>query len=147
MVRPNGRRGDDNLGPVTDRIGEAGYSTQPPTVPFRSQPPLQPYLSQTPVPYEPYGFAHPPSHLTDTVYDPYLHAPTVVRPRILYRSATQKPLLEFRGQPRQIGVEFFYQMLGTAPQDSSCSTYGYSHTEYGVSCSDPYVPRPTDRVF
>ncbi|KAI5670861.1 hypothetical protein M9H77_11225 [Catharanthus roseus] len=64
---------------------------------------------------------------------------TVVRPRIQYRSAVQEPILEFRGQPRQIGVEFFYQMLGAAPQDSSCSTHGYSHIEYGVSSSDPYV--------
>ncbi|KAI5658902.1 hypothetical protein M9H77_27695 [Catharanthus roseus] len=37
-------------------------------------------------------------------------------------------------------------MFGTAPQDLSCSTHGYSHVEYGVSSSIPYVPRPTDRV-
>ncbi|KAI5667257.1 hypothetical protein M9H77_17110 [Catharanthus roseus] len=37
-------------------------------------------------------------------------------------------------------------MFGTAPQDSSCSTHGYSHAEYGVSSSVPYVPRPADRV-
>ncbi|KAI5682020.1 hypothetical protein M9H77_03248 [Catharanthus roseus] len=30
-------------------------------------------------------------------------------------------------------------------QDSSCSTHGYSHAEYGVSSFDPYVPRPADR--
>ncbi|KAI5655243.1 hypothetical protein M9H77_32430 [Catharanthus roseus] len=155
MVRPSGRRGDDDLGPVTDKTsrvegrtvkassrGEAGYSTQPPAVPFRSRPPLQPHMSHTPVPYEPYGSVHPPSHPTDTVYDPYLHVPTVMRPRLLYRSATQEPILEFRGQPRQIGVEFFYQMLGAAPQDSSCSTHEYSHAVYGVSSSDPYVPGP-----
>ncbi|KAI5660106.1 hypothetical protein M9H77_28899 [Catharanthus roseus] len=35
-------------------------------------------------------------------------------------------------------------MLGTALQDSSCSAHGYSHAEYGVSSSDPYVPRPAD---
>ncbi|KAI5658171.1 hypothetical protein M9H77_26964 [Catharanthus roseus] len=128
MVRPSGRRGYAYLGPVTDRTGrvevrpvtassrgEAGSSTKPPAVPFRSRPPLHPHLSHTPVPYEPYGSAHPPSHHTDTVYDPYLQAPTV--------------------------------MLGAAHQDSSCSTHGYSHTEYGVSSSDPYVPGPADRVF
>ncbi|KAI5673456.1 hypothetical protein M9H77_13820 [Catharanthus roseus] len=186
MVRPSGRRGDADLGPVTNRTGrveerpvtassrgvrgrhstfdllvtptplasgfhhgtgEAGSSTQPPAVPFRSRPPLQPHLSHTLVPYEPYGFAHPPSHPTDTVYDPYLHAPTVVGPRILYRFAIQEPILYDGGQPRQIGVEFFYQMLGAARQDSSCSTHGYSHAEYGVSSSDPYVPGPADRVF
>ncbi|KAI5654051.1 hypothetical protein M9H77_31238 [Catharanthus roseus] len=127
MVRPSGCRGDADLGPVTDRTGrvegrpvtassrgEAGSSTQPPAVPFRSRPPLYPHQSHTPVLYEPYGFAHPPSHHTDTVYDPYLQAPTV--------------------------------MLGAARQDSSCSTHGYSHVDYGVSSSDHYVPRPIDRV-
>ncbi|KAI5648783.1 hypothetical protein M9H77_34788 [Catharanthus roseus] len=37
-------------------------------------------------------------------------------------------------------------MFGAVPQDSSCSTHGYSHAEYGVSSSVPYVPRPADRV-
>ncbi|KAI5659423.1 hypothetical protein M9H77_28216 [Catharanthus roseus] len=110
-------------------------------------PPFQPHLSHTPVPYEPYGSAHPPSHPIDTVYHPYLHAPTVVRPRIPYRSAIQEPILYDRGQPRQIGVEFFYQMLGATHQDSSCSTHGYSQAEYGVSSSYPYVLGPADRVF
>ncbi|KAI5667574.1 hypothetical protein M9H77_17427 [Catharanthus roseus] len=36
------------------------------------------------------------------------------------------------------GVEFFYQILGAAPQDSSCSIHGYSHAKYGISSSDPY---------
>ncbi|KAI5663312.1 hypothetical protein M9H77_22635 [Catharanthus roseus] len=125
---------------------EAEYSTQPPTVPFRSRPPLQPHLSHTPAPYEPYGSVHPPSHPTDTIYDPYLHAPTVMRPPIPYRSAIHEPMLEFRCHPRQIGVGFFYQMLGAAPQDSSSSTHRYSHAEYGVSSSDPYVPGHADRA-
>ncbi|KAI5680595.1 hypothetical protein M9H77_01822 [Catharanthus roseus] len=37
-------------------------------------------------------------------------------------------------------------MFGAARQDSSCSTYGYSHADYGVSSSDHYVPGPADRV-
>ncbi|KAI5676748.1 hypothetical protein M9H77_07698 [Catharanthus roseus] len=89
----NKYRGDADLGPVTDRTGQvegrpvttssrAGSSTQPPAVPFRSRPSLQPHLSHTLVPYEPYGSAHPSSHPTDTAYDLYLHAPTVVRSRI-----------------------------------------------------------------
>ncbi|KAI5656510.1 hypothetical protein M9H77_25303 [Catharanthus roseus] len=160
MVRPSGHRGDADLGPVTDRTGrvegrpvtassrgEAGSSTQPPAVPFRSRPPLQPHLSHIPLPYEPYGFAHPPSHPTNTVYDLYLYVPTIVRPRIPYRSPIQESILDLRGQPRQIGVEFFYQMLGAARQDSSCSTHGYSHAEYGVLSSDPYVLGPANRVF
>ncbi|KAI5681096.1 hypothetical protein M9H77_02323 [Catharanthus roseus] len=127
-------------------IGEARYSTQPSVIPFRSQSPLQPHMSHTLVPYKPYRSVHSSLNPTDTVYDPYLHAPTVVRPRMPYRSATQEPILEFRGQPRQIEVEFFYQMLGAAPQDSSCSTHGYSQAEYGVLSSDPYVPGPADRA-
>ncbi|KAI5660161.1 hypothetical protein M9H77_28954 [Catharanthus roseus] len=38
-------------------------------------------------------------------------------------------------------------MLGaTALRDSLCSTHWYSHVEYGVSSSDPYVPRAADRA-
>ncbi|KAI5683260.1 hypothetical protein M9H77_04488 [Catharanthus roseus] len=37
-------------------------------------------------------------------------------------------------------------MFGAAPQDSLCNTHGYSHAEYCVSSSVPYVPRPADRV-
>ncbi|KAI5653890.1 hypothetical protein M9H77_31077 [Catharanthus roseus] len=172
MVRPSGRKGDADLGPVTDRTGrveerpmtassrgvrgqystsdilvtptpltpsfhhgtgEAESSTQPLAVPFRSRPPLHPLQSHTAVPYEPYGSAHPPSHHTDTVYDPYLQAPTV------------EPILYDGSQARQIGVEFFYQMLGATCQDSSCSTHGYFHANYGVPSSDHYVPGPTDR--
>ncbi|KAI5678839.1 hypothetical protein M9H77_09789 [Catharanthus roseus] len=87
--------------------GEPGSSTQPPAVPFRSRPPLQPHLSHTPVPYEPYGSAQPSSHPPDTIYDPYLHAPTI-RPRIPYRSATKEPILELIGQPKQIGTEILH---------------------------------------
>ncbi|KAI5658294.1 hypothetical protein M9H77_27087 [Catharanthus roseus] len=35
-------------------------------------------------------------------------------------------------------------MFGATPQDSSCSTHGCSHAEYGISSSVPYVPRPAD---
>ncbi|KAI5680866.1 hypothetical protein M9H77_02093 [Catharanthus roseus] len=183
MVRPIGRRGDDDLSPVTDKTGRVegrtvtgssrgvrgrhstsdlpatpthlalgfhhgtgkpGSSTQLLTIPFRSQPPLQPHLSHTPVPYEPYGSAQSSSHPTDTVYDLYLHAPTI-RPHIPYRSITQELILEFIDQPRQIGAKSFYQIFGAAPQDSSCSTHGYSHAKNDVSSSIPYVPRPTAR--
>ncbi|KAI5668359.1 hypothetical protein M9H77_18212 [Catharanthus roseus] len=185
MVRPSGRRGDADLGPVTDRTGrvegrpvtassrgvrgrhstsdilvtptplapgfhhgtgEAGSSTQPLAVPFRSRPPLHPHQSHTPVPYEPYGSSHPPSHHTDTVYDTYLQAPTVVRSRISYLSAFQELILYGGSQARKIGVEFIDQMLGAACQDSSCSTHGYSYADYGVSSSNHYVPGPTDRI-
>ncbi|KAI5683785.1 hypothetical protein M9H77_05013 [Catharanthus roseus] len=124
--------------------GKLKSSAQPPVIPFRSRPPLQPHQSHNPVPYEPYGYAKPSSHPTDIVYDSYLHAPTI-RPRISYRFATQEPILEFIDQPRQIEDEFFDKMFDAAPQDSSCSTHGYFHAEYGVSSSVPYVPSPADR--
>ncbi|KAI5682891.1 hypothetical protein M9H77_04119 [Catharanthus roseus] len=81
--------------------GEPGSSVQPPPIPSRSRPPPQSHLSHTPVPYEPYGSAQPSSHPTDTIYDPYLHALTI-RPRIPYRSTTQKPILEFIAPPLKI---------------------------------------------
>ncbi|KAI5660000.1 hypothetical protein M9H77_28793 [Catharanthus roseus] len=171
MVPPSGRRGDDDFGPVMDRTGridghtvttssrgvrgrnstsdlpatptplapgfhhctgEPGSSTQPPAVPFRSQPPLQPHLSHTPVPYEPYGSTHSPSPL-QTQYMIY----TYMLP--LYDLAYHIDL-----PPKSLYWSLL--MLGTSPQDSSCSTHGYSHTEYGVSSYDPCVPRPADRV-
>ncbi|KAI5676678.1 hypothetical protein M9H77_07628 [Catharanthus roseus] len=51
------------------------------------------------------------------------------------------------GEAGQIGVEFIDQMLGATRQDSSCSTHGYSHADYGVSSSDHYVPGLADRVL
>ncbi|KAI5655484.1 hypothetical protein M9H77_32671 [Catharanthus roseus] len=139
MVRPSGRRGDDDLGPVTDRTCRVeGRTVTASSRGVRGRHSTSD-LPVTPTPLAP-GFHH------GTVYDPYLHALTILRPRIPHRSATQEPILEFRGQPRQIGVEFFYQMLSAAPQDSSCSTHGYSHAKYGVSSPDPYVPGE-DRVF
>ncbi|KAI5673191.1 hypothetical protein M9H77_13555 [Catharanthus roseus] len=96
MVRPSDCRGDDDLGPVTDRTGASGSSTQPLPVPFRSRPPHSSPLSHTPVPYEAYRFEYPHSHPSPIVYDPYLAAPTV-RPHISYRSSAQEPLTEFSG--------------------------------------------------
>ncbi|KAI5654706.1 hypothetical protein M9H77_31893 [Catharanthus roseus] len=115
MVRPSGRRGDADLGPVMDRTGRV--EGLPVTASSR-----------------------------DTVYDPYLQAPTVVRPRIPYLSSFQEPILYDGSQARQIVVEFIDQMLGAARQDSSCSTHRYSHADYCVSSSDHYVPRPANKV-
>ncbi|KAI5650761.1 hypothetical protein M9H77_36766 [Catharanthus roseus] len=132
---------------VVPGLSAPGFSTQSPPVPFRSQSHLPSYLSHTHVPYEVYGSAHPPSHPPDTVYDPYLHVPTI-RPHIPYRSAAQESLKEFNGQSRQIGVEFFYQMVCAAQQDSSYSTLGYTTIAYGVSSSEPYIERHSiDRGF
>ncbi|KAI5672138.1 hypothetical protein M9H77_12502 [Catharanthus roseus] len=126
--------------------GALRSSTQPPPIPFRSRPPLPSHPSYTHLPYEPYGSAHPPSHL-QIVYDPYLHAP-IVRPHIPYRSVALEPIQEFNSQPRQIGVELFYQIVGAAPQDFLYGTYGHIATAYGVSSSECYIGRhSTDKGF
>ncbi|KAI5680821.1 hypothetical protein M9H77_02048 [Catharanthus roseus] len=89
MVRPSSRRGDDDLGPVTDMTGRVQGRTV--TASSRSA----------------YGSAYPHSQPPPTVYDPYLAAPTV-RPHIPYRSSAQEPLTEFSGHARQLGAKFFY---------------------------------------
>ncbi|KAI5667246.1 hypothetical protein M9H77_17099 [Catharanthus roseus] len=38
-----------------------------------------------------------------------------------------------------------YAGVNWSAEDSSCSTHGYSHAEYGVSSSVPYVPSLADR--
>ncbi|KAI5676426.1 hypothetical protein M9H77_07376 [Catharanthus roseus] len=95
MVQPRALRGDDDLGPVTDRTGRVEgravttstrgvrgrHSTSdiPPTsapigpatpIPFRTHPPTTSHHSYTPVPYDPYGYSQPPQ----TSYDLYAHA-------------------------------------------------------------------------
>ncbi|KAI5657677.1 hypothetical protein M9H77_26470 [Catharanthus roseus] len=126
MVRLSGRRGDDDLGPVTDRTGRVQgrtitasskgvrgrhstsdlsctkSSTQPPSVPFRSRPPHPLHLSHTHVLYEAYGSAYPHSKPPPTVYNSYLAVPTI-RPHIPYRSSAQESLTEFSGPARQLG--------------------------------------------
>ncbi|KAI5672341.1 hypothetical protein M9H77_12705 [Catharanthus roseus] len=86
MVRLSGRKGDDDLGPVTDRIGRVEGRTF--TASSRGA----------------RGNIVPPTSL---LLLPLLHLVSIM--------------------------------------DSSCSTHGYSHTEYGVSSFDPYLPRPVDR--
>ncbi|KAI5671103.1 hypothetical protein M9H77_11467 [Catharanthus roseus] len=113
MVRPSGRRGDDDLGLVTDKTSQVERRTVTASSRGVRGRHSTSNLHATPTPLAP-GFHHG---------------------------------IEFIGQPRQIGVEFFYHMLGAALQDSSCSTHRYSHADYGISSSVPYVPRPADRVF
>ncbi|KAI5668371.1 hypothetical protein M9H77_18224 [Catharanthus roseus] len=118
MVRFGARRGDDDLGLVTDRTGRiesravtassrgvrGRHSTSdipstsapigPATrIPFRTHPPTTSHHPYTPVPYDSYGYSHPPQ----TSYDPYAHAPSLpIRMPGLdptqYFSKTQIPL-------------------------------------------------------
>ncbi|KAI5649184.1 hypothetical protein M9H77_35189 [Catharanthus roseus] len=143
MIRPSGRGGDDDHGPVTDRTGQVqGHIVR---------------ASSRGV-----GGRHSKSDLLSTptlfllvyimiqvhrVYDPYLAAPTV-RPHISYRFSAQEPLTKFSGPTRQLGVEFFEQIVGAVQPDSSYSTHGYTARDYGVSSSEPFVERqPTDLRF
>ncbi|KAI5672197.1 hypothetical protein M9H77_12561 [Catharanthus roseus] len=166
MVRLSGHRGDDDLGPITDKTGRVqsrtitassrgmgGHSTSalsstPTPLPAslhhdtgapESRPPLPSHLSHTPVPYEAYGFAHPHSQPSPAVYDPYLVAPTV-RPHIPYRSLAQEPLIEF-SMARQLWADFFEQMVGAVQPDSSYSTHGYTVGDYSVSSPEPFMRR------
>ncbi|KAI5672789.1 hypothetical protein M9H77_13153 [Catharanthus roseus] len=149
MVRSGGHRGDDDLSPVTDRIGlrgrystsnipstpipfatsfhydtgAPGSSTQPPYVPIRSRPPFPSYLPHTPMPYDVYGSSQSPSYPTPTLYDPYVHAPSI-RPHIPYRFKAWEPLNEFN-----------------VPPDSSYNTHDYTATDFGVSSSEPFIGR------
>ncbi|KAI5650229.1 hypothetical protein M9H77_36234 [Catharanthus roseus] len=101
MVRSGRRRGNDDLGPITNRTGRVhGYTIIASSRGTRGRHSTSD-LPATPTPLAP-GFHH--------------------------------------------GTKFFYQMVGAAPHDSSCSTHGYSHTDFGVSSSEPYIGRPADRV-
>ncbi|KAI5649073.1 hypothetical protein M9H77_35078 [Catharanthus roseus] len=74
------------------------------------------------------------------VHDPYLAAPTVC-PHIPYRSSAQEPLTEFSGPVRQLGEDFFEQMVGVVQPDSSYSTHGYTARDYGILSSEPFMGR------
>ncbi|KAI5662527.1 hypothetical protein M9H77_21850 [Catharanthus roseus] len=150
MVRPDARRGDDDLGPVKERTGRVEgctvsassrglrgrhstsnipstpslfatgmyYDTGAPEssiqlshISIRSRPPLPSHRPHTPVLYDIYGSSHPLSQPPPALYDPYIHAPSV-RPHIPYRSKVQEPLNEFSGPGRNLGAEFFEQLVG-----------------------------------
>ncbi|KAI5657020.1 hypothetical protein M9H77_25813 [Catharanthus roseus] len=103
MLRPSGRRGDDDLDPFMDRTsrvqGRTVIASSVDIVHLTSRLHLPLFLLA-------YGSAHPPSDPPPAVYDPYLHAP-IVRPHIPYRSSAQEPLNEFSGPARKLGAEFF----------------------------------------
>ncbi|KAI5657654.1 hypothetical protein M9H77_26447 [Catharanthus roseus] len=114
-VRPSGRRGDDDLDPVTDRT----YRVEWRTVTSSSRG-VRGRHSTSDLPSTPnpllVGFHY------DTVCDPYLHAPTV-RPHLPYRFLAQESLNEFSDPARQLGAEVFLS------------------DDYGVSSSKPFIGR------
>ncbi|KAI5680107.1 hypothetical protein M9H77_01334 [Catharanthus roseus] len=135
MIRPSRRRGDDDLGPVTDSTGRVEGRTV--TASSRS---VRGRHSTSDLPAT-------PTHLA-----PVFHHGTG-KPE----SSAQPPTIPFRSrpplQPHLFHTPVPYEPYGSAQPsshptdtDSSCSTHGYSHAEYGVASSVPYVPRPADRV-
>ncbi|KAI5673535.1 hypothetical protein M9H77_13899 [Catharanthus roseus] len=146
MVRPSGRREGDDLGPVMDRTGRVEGRTF--TTSSRD---ARGRHGTSDHPANPTHFAHGFHHGTG---EP--------------RSSAQPPPIPFRSRPplqphqshnpmpyepygsaqpsshpidtlRQIGAELFDQMFGAAPQDSSCSTHGYSHAEYGKGLTGSFM--------
>ncbi|KAI5683353.1 hypothetical protein M9H77_04581 [Catharanthus roseus] len=175
MVRPGARRGDDDLGAVTDRTGRVecragtassrgvrghhstsdipstsepialgmyydpgapGSSTSP-LIPFTTHPPTTLYHSYAPVPYDPYGYSQPPQ----TSYDPYAHASSLpIRMPGLdptqHFSRTQILLNDVSGLGLQLDAQFFEQLVGSSPMDSSYSGAEYGATARGNSSSN-----------
>ncbi|KAI5654404.1 hypothetical protein M9H77_31591 [Catharanthus roseus] len=80
-----------------------------PPIPFKTHPPTTSYHPYTPVPYDPYGYSQPPQ----TSYDPHAHAPSL-----------------------PIRTQFFEQLAGSVPVDSSYSGAEYGATARGNSSSD-----------
>ncbi|KAI5672002.1 hypothetical protein M9H77_12366 [Catharanthus roseus] len=117
--------------------GAPGSSTQPPPIPFRTHSPTISYHLYTPVPYDPYGYYQPPQ----TSYDPYTHTPSLsIRMSGLdptqHFSITQIPLNDVSGPGLHLGAQFFEQLAGSVPVDSSPSGAKYGATTRGNPSSD-----------
>ncbi|KAI5671861.1 hypothetical protein M9H77_12225 [Catharanthus roseus] len=112
-------------------------------IPFTTHPsPTTSYHPYTPVPYDPYGYSQPPQ----TSYDPYAHAPSLpIRMLGLdltqHFSRTQIPLNDVSGPGLQLGAQFFEQLAGSVPVDSSYSGAEYGATPRGISSSDAGLGR------
>ncbi|KAI5683036.1 hypothetical protein M9H77_04264 [Catharanthus roseus] len=153
MVRPRARRGDDDLGAVTDRTGRVEgravtassrgvrgcHSTS--DIPSTSAPidhlPTTSYHLYDPVPYDPYGYSQPPQ----TSYDPYAHTLSLpIRMPGLdptqHFSRTQILLNDVSGPGLQLGTQFFEQLAGSVQVDSSYSGIEYEATARGNPSSD-----------
>ncbi|KAI5672330.1 hypothetical protein M9H77_12694 [Catharanthus roseus] len=136
MVRPSGRRGDDDLGPVRDRIGRVeGRTVTASSKGVRGR-------------HSIFDLPATPTHLA-----PGFHHGTGEP-----RSSTQPPVVPFRSrlpfQPHLSHTPVSYEPYGSAQSsshlpdtDSSCRAHGYFHAEYGVSSSVPYVPRHADMIW
>ncbi|KAI5668456.1 hypothetical protein M9H77_18309 [Catharanthus roseus] len=133
MVWPRARGGDDDLGLVTDRIGRVegrAVTTSSRGVKERHS---TSDISST-------------SALIGPVYDPYAHAPSLpIRIPSLdptqYFSKTQIPLNEVSGSGLHLGAQFFEQLAGSVPVDSSYNGADYGATDCGNSLSDAGLGR------
>ncbi|KAI5657592.1 hypothetical protein M9H77_26385 [Catharanthus roseus] len=157
MVWPGARRGDDDLGPVTDRIGRVegraviasshilsisapigpgmyydpgvlGSSIQPPSILFRTRPPTTSHHPYILVPYDPYGYSQP----RQISYDLYAHAPSL---------PIRMPGLDPTQYFSKTQILLNKQFAGFVPMDSSYSSANYEVTDCGNPSSDAGLGR------
>ncbi|KAI5659506.1 hypothetical protein M9H77_28299 [Catharanthus roseus] len=118
MIYPVGRRVDDDLDPVTNRTGRAQGRTI--TVSSRGLRGRHIFIMIQ---------VHPgllPNH--------HLY-------RLDLDLLTHHTCLALYGPARKLGVDFFDQIVGGVPADSSYNIHGYTTTDYGVSSSEPFIGR------
>ncbi|KAI5678057.1 hypothetical protein M9H77_09007 [Catharanthus roseus] len=171
MVRPSGCREGDDFVPVKDRTGRVEgrtvtvssrnargrHSTSNlPTTPIHFTPSFHhgtgepgssaqpwPYLLDLDLPSNPISLTplYPMSHM-----DLHNHHHTLQTQYMIHTYMLPLYDLVYYIDLPPKNPCWNLLMFGATPHDSSCSTHGYSHTEYGVSSSVPYVPSPVDRV-
>ncbi|KAI5659391.1 hypothetical protein M9H77_28184 [Catharanthus roseus] len=128
MVRLSGHRGDENLGPVMDMTCRVqGRTVTASSRGVRGRHSTSD-LPSTPTPL--------PASLH---YDTSASGNSYCTSHIPYRSSAQEPLTEFSGLSRQLGTEFFKQMIGAVQPDSSYSIHGYTAGDSGISSSEPFM--------
>ncbi|KAI5675246.1 hypothetical protein M9H77_06196 [Catharanthus roseus] len=112
------------------------YRGLPPSHPLYCLGPFLPHHTNRTPPYHMTLMDY--SQLPQKSYDPYAHAPSLlIRMPSLdptqYFSKIQIPLNEVSGPGLQLGAQFFEQLAGSVPMDSS-----YSGADFGATeCSKP----------
>ncbi|KAI5654165.1 hypothetical protein M9H77_31352 [Catharanthus roseus] len=168
MVRPGGRRGDDDLGPVMDWTGQVEGRTviassrglkgrhstfdilSTPT-PFASGmyydtgarvPLLNHHIYRLALVLLSYHTAHTLWCHMIYIYiymDLHIYHLSPHPHYMIPISMVQEPMNEFSGPGRKLGAEFQDQMVGAVPTDSSYNTHECTAIDYSVCSSDPFV--------